>query len=369
MTIKKRWSKKHNRQVWGFDARIEGHRVRRFGFASRDAAQLALSRARLDAMERAHGLRPPDLPEVTVRALVLRRAAQLQDTVRRRTSARGLLRWLDTLPAGLLVTELTTSRLHDYTDARLRSVKPQTVFRELTDICSCLNRARDLFPALEDWTPPRRPRVRVSFAGRDRVITPDEAARILSHLRRPRAERETECYHRVRRDAADLFQIALLTAARRWEILSLRWSDVNWEWRTLSVTGTKPVRRVRVVPISDALLALLRRRKADAGDSPLVFPILAGTTLLRANTDQIYRAACSEIGMPYGRDVPGGWVLHDARHTAITAMLHAGNSLESVMAISGHSARVMALRYAHSTERTRRAAVAALDAYVSGGFA
>lgn len=266
------------------------------------------------------------------------------------------------MPAGLLVTEITTARLQEWIDGRLKLVKSQTVFRELTDICSMLNSARDLFAELESWTPTRHPRMKGTAASRDRLIMLSEAKSILAAVRRPREEGETERYWRVRLDSADLFQIALFTAARRWEILSLRWTDVNFEWKTLRVVGTK-TDRVRNIPMSDALIRLLNRRKAATGASPRVFPALAGSTLLRNGTNAVYREAGAAAGIPYGRDVEGGWVLHDARHTAITAMLHGGASLESVMAISGHRARVMALRYAHSTAATRRAAVLALDQF------
>lgn len=361
--IKKQWSNKFKRDVWGYEAWIEGKRKQRFGFSSEKAAQVALSKARVEAFEKRHGVAPPQRkPAVTVKTLVSRRCAQYQNTPRRKSRARVIELWLESLPAGLLVTEVTTALLQEWVDRRLRQVKVQTVFREMTDICSMLNCARDLFAELEEWQPPRRPRMRTPTGARDRIITREEALAVLAQLRRPREEGETERYWRVRADAADLLQIALLTAARRWEILSLRWSDVNFERATLRVTGTK-TDRVRVIEMGAPLVALLKRRKAAAGTSPLVFPVLEGSTMLRASTDQIYRAECAKISIPYGRDTPGGWVLHDARHTAITAMLHAGHSLESVMAISGHSARVMAMRYAHSTERTRRAAVTALDQF------
>ncbi len=371
MAIGKRYSPKHGREVWGYIAKIGGKRRRRFGFSSEEAAELALSKARLDAFDRRHGVAPPEeRPAVTVRQLVERRAAQLQSGPRRRASAALLRRWLETLPPGLLVTDLTTSHLQAYTDARLKVVKQQTVFRELTDICSCLGRARDIFAGLEGWTPPRRPRGVTQGRARARLISPEEAARLLAHLRRPAGRqewregrgREWESYVRFRHDAADLLQMALLTAARRGELLALRWSDVNFKWGTLRITATK-TERVRVIPVSPALAALLKRRQRESAGGPFVFPVTGGRASLRASTEKIFRAAGRAAGVPYGRDAPGGWVLHDARHTAITAMLHAGHSLESVMAISGHSARVMAMRYAHSTEATRRAAASALDQF------
>ncbi|HEV2862887.1 MAG TPA: site-specific integrase [Pyrinomonadaceae bacterium] len=374
MGVWKQWSKRYRREVWGYDARVGGRRRQKFGFSTESAALLALSMARVEAFERKAGVAPePELPGVTVKQLVERRAAQLQETPRRRATAGILRRWLATLPDGLLVTEITTAHLQSYVDARLKSVKQQTVFRELTDISSCLHRARDLFARLEAWTPPRRPRNVSQGRARARLISADEVARLLAYLRRPRGPQEWsggrrvewESYVRFRHDAADLLEMALLTAARRSEILSLRWTDINFDWKTLRITGTK-TDRVRVIPMSPALADILARRRRESAGSPFVFHVTAGRATLRASTEKIFRAAGKAAGVPYGRDVPGGWVLHDTRHTAITAMLHAGHSLESVMAISGHSARVMAMRYAHATEATRRAAVTALDQFAAG---
>jgi integrase len=365
MPVEKRYSERHGREVWGYAAKIGGKRRQKFGFSSKEAAELALSKARINHFERREGVAAPEeRPAVTVKQLVERRRAQLQSTSRRRVTAGVLDRWLATLPAGLALADLKTAHLSAYADERLKTVKPQTVFRELTDVCSMLNRARDLFPSLEDWHPPRRPRMKVPSGARERVITAEEVAAVLRQLRRPREEGETERYHRLRLDAADLLLIALQSAARRMEILSLKWGDVNFERRTLRVAGTK-TDRVRTVPMTDSLLRLFERRRAETRPSPLVFPLMACRSMLKSETGLIYQDASERAGVPYGRETPGGWVLHDARHTAITAMLHAGHSLESVMAISGHSARVMTMRYAHSNETTRRAAVAALEQFAA----
>ncbi len=272
--IKKTFSPKFNRDVYGYDCRIGGRRRQCFGFSTVNAAELALSRARVEAFERRHGVgTPEEKPTVTVAALVARRAAQLQETRRRRTSARLLARWLDSLPNGLLVTELTTAHLQAWVDARRNSVTHETVFREVTDICSMLNNARDMFSALEDWTPTRRPRMKTPTRRRERALTRDEAARILTELQRPREASEKERHYLLRLDTADLLQIALLTAARRSEILSLLWSDVNFEWGTVQITGTK-TERVRLVEMSPALVSLMQRRKVEAGRAPppRVFP-------------------------------------------------------------------------------------------------
>ena len=206
--------------------------------------------------------------------------------------------------------------------------------------------------------------MKVPSGRRERVITKEEASKLLKLLLRAQQDGESDAAYAIRLDAADLLQIALLTAARRSEVVNLRWTDVNFEWGTLRINGTK-TDKIRVIPMAPSLVELLKRRQANAGASARVFPRLAHVSMLSNHLNKHYREASAALNIPYGRETEGGWVLHDARHTAITAMLHAGNSLESVMAISGHSARVMTMRYAHANEQTKRAAVVALDQFAA----
>lgn len=111
-----------------------------------------------------------------------------------------------------------------------------------------------------------RPRLRVPSGQRQRIITGDDAPSLLAELRRPRRKNERERTHALRLDAADLSQIVLQTAARRMEIMLLRWSDVNSEWKTLRTVGKKTQHKgdhVRVISMADTLLALFKRRRVN----------------------------------------------------------------------------------------------------------
>jgi integrase len=68
----------------------------------------------------------------------------------------------------------------------------------------------------------------------------------------------------------------------------------------------------------------------------------------------------------YGSAVVGGFVLHDARHTAVTRMLQAGHDLATVGDVVGHSKDTMTLSYAHSTLDSKRRAVNSLGSKKSG---
>ena len=77
--------------------------------------------------------------------------------------------------------------------------------------------------------------------------------------------------------------MALMTGMRSGELYALRWSDIDFDAQTISVTrqwtskngfcATK-TRRSRVVPISDDLLSFLREYKVKA-EAELVLPRLS----------------------------------------------------------------------------------------------
>ncbi|MGB8510052.1 MAG: hypothetical protein WCD76_16860, partial [Pyrinomonadaceae bacterium] len=59
MPVKKQWSDRFRREVWGYDCRIGGRRRQAFGFSTEAAALVALAKARVNAFDASHGLIPP----------------------------------------------------------------------------------------------------------------------------------------------------------------------------------------------------------------------------------------------------------------------------------------------------------------------
>ena len=54
---------------------------------------------------------------------------------------------------------------------------------------------------------------------------------------------------------------------------------------------------------------------------------------------------CERAGIRYGRDVPGGLVIHDLRATCATELDKAGVSLKVIAALLGDSAETIMMRY------------------------
>ncbi len=66
---------------------------------------------------------------------------------------------------------------------------------------------------------------------------------------------------------------------------------------------------------------------------------------------------------PMGRGTPGGFVTHDARHTAVTRMLKAGRDLATIGSITGHADKTLILHYGHASTESRDKAMDVLESF------
>lgn len=384
--IKKQWSDRFGREVWGYDARIGKRRRQKFGFSSESAAKIALAKARVAAFDKEQGVAPPEpKPSVTVRQVISRRVAQLPVPLgsrgysSRRQAVRNLerfLAWCD--DPDMDVRELQTAHLAAFRDDQLsRGLLPQSVLNVLTPVMSALSSARENFPSLEDWRPPAWPKLVVPKGKKQSLYAPDNASAILSYLRRPRDTEhpkfkngESRRTYRARLDAADYFQTALQSGLRGCEVRARAWADVLWHASALRVDNTKAGEEGTVF-IPASLLAMLRRRLAGQSPaSPWIFPsdLDPRRPNARGYTDVI-RAACEHLGLAWGYRSRGGVVFHTTRHTAATAMLEEGWDVATVQSQMRWSDRHMLLNYGHATARSRRGAATALDKFAGAGGA
>lgn len=131
--------------------------------------------------------------------------------------------------------------------------------------------------------------------------------------------------------------VAFFTGMRSGELYALKWSDVDIESRTISVsrswnskngfTSTKN-QKSRIVPISEDLLGFLKGLKLERGAEEFVLPHLTEWT--RGDAAKVIKAFCRSLNITDIR-------FHDLRATFITNLLARGESLARVMAIVGHA--------------------------------
>ncbi|MCK0153900.1 site-specific integrase [Alcanivorax sp. S6407] len=186
----------------------------------------------------------------------------------------------------------------EYRDARLKKVLPATVRREM-------NLMGGVFRyAVEEWhwlpeNPCKGVRKPPSGKARDRRISDDEIKALMAAA----GYREGAQASSTPEQMALAFQLALETAMRAGEILSLEWSQIhlNEGYLTLSTTKNGDARRV---PLSQRARQLLTLSAVEGGK---VFSINSNQLALSFN---YYREKAKLSGFTF----------HDTRHEAITRL-------------------------------------------------
>lgn len=139
--------------------------------------------------------------------------------------------------------------------------------------------------------------------------------------------------------------VALNTGMRKEEILSLKWKDLDYRIRTISILDTKNGES-RKIPMNDSVYRTLLDIGKKA-DSPWVFCKKNGERY--GNVRKAFEGARKRAGIVDFR-------FHDLRHTFASHLVMAGVDLRTVQELLGHKSFEMTLRYAHlSPEHKKRA--------------
>ncbi|MBX3647167.1 MAG: tyrosine-type recombinase/integrase [Rhodocyclaceae bacterium] len=143
-----------------------------------------------------------------------------------------------------------------------------------------------------------------------------------------------------------LIVLALSTGMRRGEMLSLRWSQIDFQRGRITLLKTKNG-EIRVVPLAgkahELLLQLAKVRKIDC---ELVFSgEVAGRPFCMQKP---WYASLKAAGISNFR-------FHDLRHSAASYMAMNGASMLDIAAVLGHKTLSMVKRYSHlSDDHTQR---------------
>jgi integrase len=216
---------------------------------------------------------------------------------------------------------LNSSRIAQYRDIRLKEVSAGTVIRELAYFSSIINHARREWdinitnPVLLVRKPP-------SPQGRNRILSYHEEEQLLSACQ-PKSN--SNIYTRP------FIILALETAMRRGELLSLHWNDIDLQKRTAFLRLTKNGDS-RTAPLSSRAIETLQAlpRSIDGRVLPVTF------AALEANFKRVReRARLDDVR------------IHDLRHTAITRLAEKLPNLIELSAVTGHRSLAMLKRYYH----------------------
>ena len=147
--------------------------------------------------------------------------------------------------------------------------------------------------------------------------------------------------------------LALNTGCRRGELFNLRWTDINFVGRILTVVGaTAKSGKTRHIPLNDEAFSVLQKWYAQRKDSELVFPSHDGGRMDNISTSWERLMKDAKIK---------NFRFHDCRHDFASKLVMAGVDLNTVRELLGHSDIKMTLRYAHLAPQKLAAAVATLN--------
>jgi integrase len=217
------------------------------------------------------------------------------------------------------MANLSAARIAAYRDERLNEVSAGTVIRELAYISAIINHAR------REWginvpNPVQMVRKPQSPQARSRVLTDEEVSKLLQALE-PTGRRSNWTKPAV--------QLALATAMRRGELLSLRWEHVDLQGRTAFLPDTKNGDS-RTVPLSSVAFQVLAELPRHI--SGVVIPVKYFTL------DAAFKRGIRRAGLD-------GVRFHDLRRTAITRMSEKLPNVIELAAVSGHKSLMVLKRY------------------------
>jgi integrase len=221
------------------------------------------------------------------------------------------------------MANLSAARIAAYRDERLQEVSAGTVIRELAYLSAIINHARREW-GINVLNPVQMVRKPQSPQARSRVLTDEEVSKLLMALE-PTGRRSHWTKLAV--------QLALATAMRRGELLSLRWEHIDLQGRTAFLPDTKNGDS-RTVPLSSVAVQVLAELPRHI--SGMVIPVKYFTL------DAAFKRGLRRAELE-------GVRFHDLRRTAITRMAEKLPNVIELAAVSGHKSLMVLKRYYRPT--------------------
>jgi integrase len=185
---------------------------------------------------------------------------------------------------------------------------------------------------------------------RERYLTGEELPRLLTALAEYRDQR-----------TAAIFRLLLLTGARRGEVLSMRWEDVDVGGGVWTKPHGRTKQRERhVVPLSAAARTVLAELAAETPDlNGFIFPAGRGATGPMRTVEKPWKSLCQAAGITNLRT-------HDLRHSYASQLASAGIGLHVIGRLLGHRKPSTTARYSHLTDAALREATERAGALIVG---
>jgi len=255
------------------------------------------------------------------------------------------LKWWHKQLGPYALTDLTPALIAQYRDTLAATRTPATIRAYLCALSHVLAIASTEWNWLDSSPMPkvRKPKLP---RGRVRFLSDEERTHLL-----------TACRGSHNPYLYTVVVLALSTGARRGELLTLRWSDVDLKRKMLTFRETKNG-ETRSVPLAgNGFAVLAQHAKVRRLNTALVFPDHTGTRPLGirgAFDNAVERAGIADFHF------------HDLRHSFASYLAMNGASLLEIAEVLGHKTLNMVKRYAHLSEAHTRGVVERMNRAVFG---
>lgn len=261
--------------------------------------------------------------------------------------------WSDNLGPYFL-SEIAPALIAEYRDKLSNGKTPQDNSRSSATVNRYMAALSHVFTiAVKEWgwteeNPLRRVTKMKEPRGRVRFLSDTEREQLL-----------IECKKRENPYLYVIVVLALSTGARRMEILSLRWQDVDLARGVITLHETKNGERRRLPLAGHALELIKQHSKVRQINSDLVFPGKNLKTPIDIRTP--WENALKQAGINDFR-------FHDLRHSAASYLAMNGASLAEIAEILGHKTLQMVKRYAHLSDAHTSKVVAKMNEKIFGNM-
>ncbi len=218
------------------------------------------------------------------------------------------------------MSNLRTHHFEEYRDRRLKEVKPGTVKRELNLLHAVIESERKKLGLIENpISDVKRPKANDQRAVR---LSPADEKKLLAEVDTAR--------NKFLKAAVIL---AIETAMRRGELLSLTWDNVDFVSSIAHLPETK-IDVPRDVPLSPRAISVLLVLMCERRNDPRVLPTSAEAI------KNAFERARKRAGLQHVN-------FHDLRHEAASRLFERGLSIEKVAIVTGHKDWQSLKRYTH----------------------
>lgn len=201
-------------------------------------------------------------------------------------------------------------------------------------------------------------------------LTPEDAMRLVQVLELERL--------------GAMFTFAMALALRPSEAIGVRWEDVDFDSGEVQIrqgiqyvegkfyaTALKTDDSERVIPLPEAIVALLRRHRKSQleermaatrwTESGLVFTNTRGTAVYEPQANRELKRILDHAGLPK-------IVFYQLRHTGATLLRSKGVDLDQLQELMGHTTIYTTRRYAQVLQPARRSAAGKMNEFLHEAF-